>query len=73
MSGRTSSGASAAEADRAGCTTFAAEGEADSVAGAYVFRHGLAEALGLPEATPVCQCRVVLKSGALTIEAEKAP
>ena len=50
-----------AEADRAGCTTFAAEGEADSVAGAYVFRHGLAEALGLPEATSVVPCRVALK------------
>jgi hypothetical protein len=57
-----------AEADRAGCTTFAAEGEADSVAGAYIFRHGLAEALGLPEATSVVPCRVALKSGALTVE-----
>ena len=40
---------------RAGCTTFAAEGDADSVFGAYVFRHGLKEALGLPEAAPPCR------------------
>ena len=58
---------------RAGCTTFAAEGDADSVLGAYVFRHGLREALALPDGGSAVPCRVVMKSGALTIErAEKA-
>jgi hypothetical protein len=57
-----------AEADRAGCTGFAAEGEADSVAGAYVFRHGLAEALGLRGTTGGVTCRVDLKSGILVVE-----
>lgn len=53
---------------RAGCTTFAAEGDADSVLGAYVFRHGLKEALALPDGAGAVPCRVAMKSGALTIE-----
>jgi hypothetical protein len=57
-----------AEADRAGCTRFAAEGDADSVAGAYVFRHGLPEALGLRAATTDVPCRVVMTSGVLMVE-----
>jgi hypothetical protein len=57
-----------AEADRAGCTRFDAEGEADSVAGAYVFRHGLAEALGRRETAADVRCRVAMTSGALLVE-----
>ena len=53
--------------DHTGCTRFDVEGEADSVSGAYVFRHGLAEALGLPEATSAMPCRIVLKAGELVV------
>jgi hypothetical protein len=55
------------EVDRSGCTTFAAEGEADSIDGAYVFRHGLAEALELSKTSSVVRCRVVLKAGELVL------
>lgn len=58
------------QADRSGCRTFTTEGEADSIAGAYVFRHGLAEALGLPTRSSVVPCRVVLKAGELRVRAE---
>ena len=51
------------QADRWGCTTFTAEGEADSVSGAYVFRHGLAEALAREHADTEVRCRVVVRPG----------
>jgi hypothetical protein len=59
-----------ADADHAMCTRFDAEGEADSVSGAYVFRHGLAEALGLADTTRVVSCRVTLNDGALSVTPE---
>ena len=51
------------QADRWGCTTFTAEGDADSVSGAYVFRHGLAEALARERADSEVRCRVVVRPG----------
>jgi hypothetical protein len=51
------------QADRWACTTFTAEGEADSVSGAYVFRHGLAEALDRPRGDAEVRCRVVMRPG----------
>jgi hypothetical protein len=51
------------QADRWACTTFTAEGEADSVSGAYVFRHGLAEALDRPHGDSEVRCRVVMRPG----------
>jgi hypothetical protein len=51
------------QADRWACTTFTAEGQADSVSGAYVFRHGLAEALNRPRGDSDVRCRVVMRPG----------
>jgi hypothetical protein len=55
------------QAARAGCTSFAAEGEADNVSGAYVFRHGLEVALAIPEGGPSVPCRVVMTSGEVVV------
>jgi hypothetical protein len=51
------------QADLWACTTFTAEGQADSVSGAYVFRHGLAEALDRQRRDSEVRCRVVLRPG----------
>jgi hypothetical protein len=51
------------QADRWACTTFTAEGQADSVSGAYVFRHGLAEALDRQRGDSEVRCRVVMRTG----------
>jgi hypothetical protein len=51
------------QADRWGCTTFTVEGDADSVSGAYVFRHGLTEALARERADSEVRCRVVVRPG----------
>ena len=51
------------QAGRLGCTTFTTEGDADSVSGAYVFRHGLAEALARARADSEVRCRVVVRPG----------
>ena len=53
----------AEQADRWACTTFTAEGQADSVSGAYVFRHGLAEALDRQRGDSEVRCRVVMRPG----------
>jgi hypothetical protein len=55
-------------AARAGCTAVAAEGDADSVAGAYVFRNGLGETLALPKSDDTVSCRVVSKDGDVRVE-----
>ena len=57
---------------RWGCTTFTTEGAADSVSGAYVFRHGLAEALSGWSGDRSVPCRVVMKSGELEVARERA-
>ncbi len=46
------------DVDRLKCTTFTVDGDADSVSGAYVFRHGLTEALALPSRSPAVPCRI---------------
>jgi hypothetical protein len=51
------------QADRWGCTAFTVEGDADSVSGAYVFRHGLTEALARERADSGVRCRVVVRPG----------
>jgi hypothetical protein len=55
------------QASRLGCTTFVSEGEVDSVSGAYVFRHGLEEALARPDGGGVVPCRVSMTGGNLRI------
>ena len=56
--------------DRLECTTFSVEGGADNIDGAYVFRNGLVEALGLRERTPPVPCRVVGSDGEVVVLAE---
>jgi hypothetical protein len=51
------------QAERWACATFTAEGQADSVSGAYVFRHGLAEALDRQRGDSEVRCRVVMRPG----------
>jgi hypothetical protein len=52
---------------RPACTTFIAEESADSVEGAYVFRHGLREALAIPADPPAGRCRVRLADGEFSV------
>jgi len=59
------------QAQRWGCTTFTPEGAADSVSGAYVFRHGLAEALLGRSDDRSVPCRVALTGGELRVERER--
>jgi hypothetical protein len=59
------------QAQRWGCTTFTTEGAADSVSGAYVFRHGLAEALLGRSDDRSVPCRVALTGGELRVERER--
>jgi len=56
--------------DRLNCTTFTAEGRADSIDGAYVFRNGLRQALGRGESTPSLPCRVVVAEGKVEVVPE---
>jgi hypothetical protein len=56
--------------DRLACTSFTVQGSADTIDGAYVFRNGLREALGLRDRTPPVPCRVVGADGTAVVLAE---